>query len=117
MQSLLDCRVIVWRGLTASISMARSTPMTDAAQPMPDRLKVRMLLLNLKWFTTAADRDGVGLKAEQFTIKPSICTTARQTSTTLPHNLKFRSWTLRLAILLFPGGGVCLMAPQLQLLD
>lgn len=53
--------------------MARSTPMTEAAQPMPERLKVRMLCLNLKWFTTAADSDGVGLKAEQFTMRPSIC--------------------------------------------
>ncbi len=59
--------------LTARISMARSTPMTEAAQPMPERLKVRMLCLNLKWFTTAADSDGVGLKAEQFTMRPSIC--------------------------------------------
>ena len=47
--------------------------MTEAAQPMPDRLKVRMLSLNLKWFTTAADSEGVGLKAEQFTIRPSTC--------------------------------------------
>ena len=61
------------KGLTASNSMARSTPMTEAAQPMPDRLKVRMLSLNLKWFTTAADSEGVGLKAEQFTIRPSTC--------------------------------------------
>ena len=59
--------------LTARISMARSTPMTEAAQPMPERLKVRMLCLNLKWFTTAADSDGVGLKAEQLTMRPSIC--------------------------------------------
>lgn len=69
--------------LTASISMARSTPMTDAAHPMPDRLKVRMLLLNLKWFTTAADSEGVGLKAEQFTIRPSICTRHHATGSPL----------------------------------
>jgi hypothetical protein len=29
--------------------------------------------LNLKWFTTAALSEGVGLKAVQFTIRPSIC--------------------------------------------
>ena len=40
---------------------------------MPERLKVRMLCLNLKWFTTAADSEGVGLKAEQLTMRPSIC--------------------------------------------
>ena len=28
---------------------------------------------NRKWLTTAADRDGVGLKTEQFTTRMSIC--------------------------------------------
>ena len=67
-----------WRGMsswhpTFRISCARSMAMTEAAQPMPERLKVRMLLLNLKWLTTAADSEGVGLKAEQFTMSPSTC--------------------------------------------
>ena len=60
---------------TFSMSLAMSTEMTEAAQPMPDRLTVRMLDLNLKCFTTAADREGVGLKAVQLTISPSICET------------------------------------------
>lgn len=55
------------------MSLAMSMAMTDAAQPMPDRLKERMLCLNLKWFTIFADREGVGLNAEQFTISASIC--------------------------------------------
>lgn len=59
--------------LTASISRAISMAMTDAAQPMPDRLKARMLCLNLKWLTILAEREGVGLKAEQLTIRPSTC--------------------------------------------
>ena len=58
---------------TASMSLDKSMAMTEAAQPMPERLKVRMLLLNLKWFTTAADSDGVGLNAEQWTISASTC--------------------------------------------
>ena len=57
--------------------------MTEAAQPMPERLKVRMLCLNLKWFTTAADSDGVGLKAEQFTMRPSICSAQTPSSLAL----------------------------------
>ena len=60
---------------TFSMSLAISTEMTEAAQLMPDRFTVRMLDLNLKCFTTAADREGVGLKAVQLTISPSICTT------------------------------------------
>lgn len=55
------------------MSLATSTAMTEAAQPMPDRLTVRMLGLNLKCRTTAADREGVGLKAVQLTIRPSTC--------------------------------------------
>lgn len=61
------------RNATLSMSLAMSTEMTEAAQPMPDRFTVRMLDLNLKCFTTAADREGVGLKAVQLTISPSIC--------------------------------------------
>ena len=55
------------------MSLAMSTEMTEAAQPMPDRLTVRMLDLNLKCLTTAADSDGVGLKAVQLMMRPSIC--------------------------------------------
>ena len=70
--------------LTASMSRAMSTPMTDAAQPIPDRLKVRMSCLNLKWLTIFADREGVGLNAEQFTIRPSTCQNA--------HNPRHADW-------------------------
>ncbi len=66
------------------MSRAMSTPMTDAAQPMPDRLKVRMSCLNLKWLTIFADREGVGLNAEQFTIRPSTCQNA--------HNPRHADW-------------------------
>ena len=55
------------------MSLAMSTEMTEAAQPMPDKLIVRMLDLNLKCLTTAADSDGVGLKAVQLMMRPSIC--------------------------------------------
>jgi hypothetical protein len=54
-------------------SCARSTAMTDAAQPMPERLNVLTLSFSLNWLTTVADKEGVGLKALQLTIKPSIC--------------------------------------------
>ena len=40
---------------------------------MPEMLTVRMLDLNLKCRTTAADSEGVGLKAVQLMISPSIC--------------------------------------------
>jgi len=60
---------------TVSMSLAMSTAITEAAHPMPDRLTVRMLDLNLKCLTTAADREGVGLKAVQLTMSPSICIT------------------------------------------
>ena len=36
----------IWRS-TLSMSLAISTEMTEAAQPMPDRFTVRMLDLNL----------------------------------------------------------------------
>ena len=32
-----------------------------------------MLCLNLKWLTILAEREGVGLKAEQLTIRASTC--------------------------------------------
>ena len=40
---------------------------------MPDRLYVMTVGFNRNWLTTAADRDGVGLKTEQFTTKMSTC--------------------------------------------
>lgn len=61
---------------TLSMSLARSMAMTEAAQPMPDRLNVRTVLGSLKWFTTAADRLGVGAYPQQLTITPPICSAA-----------------------------------------
>ena len=48
---------------------------------MPEMLTVRMLDLNLKCRTTAADSEGVGLKAVQLIIRPSTCNGTHQTST------------------------------------
>ena len=72
----------IWRS-TLSMSLAISTEMTEAAQPMPDRFTVRMLDLNLKCRTTAAEREGVGLKAVQLMISPSICTAHQDCLATL----------------------------------
>lgn len=54
------------------MSRAQSMAMMDAAQPMPDRLTVRMSDRNLKWRTIRALSDGTGANAEQLTIRASI---------------------------------------------
>ncbi|KAF7827819.1 hypothetical protein G2W53_018983 [Senna tora] len=53
-------------------SRAKSIDINPALHPIPDKLKLLILLLSLYLFITIAERDGVGEKRLQFTIKISM---------------------------------------------
>ncbi|CBI19703.3 unnamed protein product, partial [Vitis vinifera] len=55
--------------LNASLKSARSIAMTPALHPIPPRLKLLILPLNLYLFTIMAEREGVGLNKLQFTTR------------------------------------------------
>lgn len=66
------------------MSLAMSTAITDALQPMPAMFTERMSLRILNMFTTIADSDGTVLKDVQCTISPSIWPRAQPTTLKLP---------------------------------
>ena len=59
---------------TCSSSRTSETAIRPALQPMPLRLYVSTLRRSLKWFTSMADSEGVGLKMLQHTTRMSTCT-------------------------------------------
>ncbi|TYH84694.1 hypothetical protein ES332_D02G213500v1 [Gossypium tomentosum] len=59
-------------GCTWRRSRAKSMEISPALHPIPERLKLLMLLLSLYLLITIADKDGVGEKRLQLTIRISM---------------------------------------------
>ncbi|PKI73032.1 hypothetical protein CRG98_006583 [Punica granatum] len=57
---------------TSRRSWARLMDINPALHPIPDRLKLLMLLLSLYLLTTIADKEGVGEKRLQLTMRMSM---------------------------------------------